>query len=191
MAGDKDWSCWEKWFCGQCSPSLEKNVRDTAVLELVFNAFGGAALLYTARDGGLHKSSDWWDLTYLVVSTPTLLLLLWHIERQHPDAIFLRRFNLWCIVVLAAYSLGALVDVHEVVTAVGQRRTTARLMALLSVVLSLALFANIVYFNSVLLRRMHGAPPGKKPAEGHGAATDERRRRPQQDSTERTPLAEG
>lgn len=186
MAGEKEWSCWEKWLCGQCSPSLERNVRDAAVLELVFNALGGAALLYTALESGLHKSSDWWDLTYYAVSTPTLLLLLWYMERRHPDALFLRRFHLWCIVVLVAYSLGVLVEVHDVVTAVGQRRTTARLMVLLSVILSLAVFANVVYFNSVLLRGMQEASP--KPAAEDGTAKGEGRRPPQRDSTERTPL---
>ena len=175
---DDNWSCWERWLCGQCSPSLERNVSDTAVLELVFNAFGVAALMYTAINGGLQKSSDWWSLAYYAVSTPTLLLLLWYVRRRHPsscDAVFLRRFNLWCHVVLVAYSLGVAAEVWQVgvVAMVSQRRTTARLMVLLSDLVSLALFANIVYFNAVLLQRMHGAST-RHAAEG---SADERGKR--------------
>ena len=152
-AGTK-YTCFEKYLCGQTGQSLTKNVRDMALLELAFQCIDTVALAFTAADeGGLNKQSDLFGLFTLLVSVPTLAVLLWYVLRRHPDARFLRRFNVWCVLILVLYALGVADDVIWVASA-SRKRTWSRTVTLIVDVFSLALFGNIVYFNVQLLQRI-------------------------------------
>ena len=152
--GVTTYSCFEKYLCGQAGQSLTKNVRDMALLELAFQGIDAVALLFTVADeGGLNKKSDQLALFTLLVSAPTLGVLLWYVLRRHPDAHFLRGFNMWCVLMLALYVLGVADDVMWVASA-SRQRTWPRTVTLIVDVFSLALFGNIVYFNVQLLRRI-------------------------------------
>ena len=77
-----------------------------ALLELAFQCLDAVSLAFTVADeGGLKKPSDQFALFTLLVSVPTLGALLWYALRRHPDAPFLRRFNVWCVLLLVLYVL--------------------------------------------------------------------------------------
>ena len=96
----------EKYLCGLSGPSLVRNVRDMALLELAFQCLDAVSLAFTVADeGGLKKLSDQFALFTLIVSAPTLGALLWYALRRHPDAHFLHPFNAWCVLMLVVYAL--------------------------------------------------------------------------------------
>ena len=96
----------EKYLCGLSGPSLVRNVRDMALLELAFQCLDAVSLAFTVADeGGLKKLSDQFALFTLIVSAATLGALLWYALRRHPDAHFLHPFNAWCVLMLVVYAL--------------------------------------------------------------------------------------
>ena len=104
--GRPAYTWFEKYLCGLSGPSLVRNVRDMALLELAFQCLDAVSLAFTVADeGGLKKLSDQFALFTLLASAPTLGALLWYALRRHPDAPFLRRFNAWCVLMLAVYAL--------------------------------------------------------------------------------------
>ena len=104
--GRPAYTWFEKYLCGLSGPSLVRNVRDMALLELAFQCLDAVSLAFTVADeGGLKKLSDQFALFTLLASAPTLGALLWYALRRHPDVPFLRRFNAWCVLMLAVYAL--------------------------------------------------------------------------------------
>ena len=190
-------TCFEKYLCGQTGQSLTNNVRDMALLELAFQCIDAVALAFTVADeGGLKKNSDLYGLFTLLVSVPTLAVLLWYVLRRHPDAHFLRRFNVWCVLILVLYALGVADDVIWVASA-SRKRTWSRTLTLIVDIFSLALFGNIVYFNVQLLRRIQQSEAvDEQPyveVDGDAAYEGEGKQRTSSTSTytERSPLARG
>ena len=105
------------------------------------------------QEGALRTADDLRGFADLLVQLPTLGLLLWYIQKRHPDPAFLRRYNLWCLLVLGAYAISIAIDLWLVVVE-GKKKNMPRLVMLLTSLLSFLLFANINYFNHVLLQRM-------------------------------------
>ena len=154
------WTWWQRVFCGLCSPRLDKNVRDMAVLELIFQGVAVASLVWTALEdsNGLHRPRDWWSVVDVVLAVPTLVLLLVYVLRWHPHPALLRRFKWWCLFLCGLYFLGVILDAWAVMSGGSTKRLESRSVLLLVDIASLAMFANIVYLITLLESQTEHTP---------------------------------